>query len=418
MLGALFLLVAPLAAALPPYVVETTVSHDRRDLPIVNAFAERPVENTYIAVFNSTFGTEAIDARISAMSSTIQKRNLNKRGLDGKYLSTEMKSITLGDWRCAAFQGDADMVREFNGADEVAYVEADTWYKTTAAIMQTNAPPGLNRISHARAGEQGYIFDESACEGMTVYVVDTGVRVDHVEFEGRAVMGANFVNNVDTDENGHGSHVAGTIAGATFGVCKKANIVGVKVLGADGAGQNQGILQGMQFVLNDVKSKGIQNKAVMNMSLGGGFSQALNRAIAALLDGGIVPVVAAGNEKQDARNTSPASAPQAITVGAIDATNDQFASFSNFGSVVDVNGPGVKVLSVGIASTVATNVLSGTSMASPHVAGLTAYVMGLTGRQASEMSDMLKSLASNSPARVKNIAQGTSPLIVNNGNLS
>lgn len=297
MLGALFLLVAPLAAALPPYVVETTVSHDRRDLPIVNAFAERPVENTYIAVFNSTFGTEAIDARISAMSSTIQKRNLNKRGLDGKYLSTEMKSITLGDWRCAAFQGDADMVREFNGADEVAYVEADTWYKTTAAIMQTNAPPGLNRISHARAGEQGYIFDESACEGMTVYVVDTGVRVDHVEFEGRAVMGANFVNNVDTDENGHGSHVAGTIAGATFGVCKKANIVGVKVLGADGAGQNQGILQGMQFVLNDVKSKGIQNKAVMNMSLGGGFSQALNRAIAALLDGGIVPVVAAGNEK-------------------------------------------------------------------------------------------------------------------------
>jgi subtilisin family serine protease len=165
-----------------------------------------------------------------------------------------------------------------------------------------------------------------------------------------------------TDENGHGSHVSGTIGGATFGVAKNVQLIGVKVLDADGSGTNSGVIQGLNFVVSDSKSKKLAGKAVMNMSLGGSKSSAVNAAVAAIASAGVVPVVAAGNENQDAGNTSPASSPNAITVGAIDQTTDKKASFSNFGAVVDVFAPGVSVLSAGITNTSSTAVLSGTSM--------------------------------------------------------
>ena len=184
----------------------------------------------------------------------------------------------------------------------------------------------------------------------------------HEEFQGRATMGFNSINNVDTDENGHGSHVAGTIGGATFGVAKAADLIGVKVLDANGGGSNAGVLQGLQFVADDAQQKNRAGKAVMNMSLGGPASRAVNSAVEAIARAGVVPVVAAGNEAQDAANVSPASAPNAITVGAIDQTNDQMADFSNFGADVDIFAPGVDVESVGITSNTASEVLSGTSM--------------------------------------------------------
>jgi subtilisin family serine protease len=174
----------------------------------------------------------------------------------------------------------------------------------------------------------------------------------------------------------------------------------------------------MQFVIDDVQQKNIAGKAVMNMSLGGARSNAINRAIQAMFDAGIVPVVAAGNEAQDTANTSPGSAANAITVGAIDATTDERASFSNFGAGVDIFAPGVDVLSVGIASDIATDTLSGTSMASPHVAGLAAYLMALQGlTQPIEVTELIKNLAASSGASVKNNVRGTSNLIANNGNL-
>lgn len=154
----------------------------------------------------------------------------------------------------------------------------------------------------------------------------------------------------------------------------------------------------------------------MNMSLGGGASRAVNAAIDNIERAGVVPVVAAGNEAQDARNDSPASAEAAITVGAIDQTNDEIANFSNFGPIVDVFAPGVDVLSVGIETDTATQVLSGTSMASPHVAGLAAYLMaleGITGVQ--DVSDRIKELAQATGARVKGSPRGTTTLIANNG---
>lgn len=254
-------------------------------------------------------------------------------------------------------------------------------------VSQPAAPAGLRRISHAAAGETGYIFDSTAGAGITAYIVDTGILTTHEEFGGRAIWGANFVNNVNTDENGHGSHVAGTVGGATFGVAKQVELVAVKTLDADGAGTNSGVISGLNFgkyspsfpphqkskqsntkankspilVATNATARGLAGKAVMNMSIGGSKSAALNSAVAALTRAGVTVVVAAGNENQDAANVSPASAPSAITVGAIDA-NDAKASFSNFGPDVDVFAPGVKVQSVGITSNTASAVLSGTSM--------------------------------------------------------
>ncbi|KAI0203500.1 subtilase [Astrocystis sublimbata] len=391
----------------------------------VSAFVSNPeakniVPNSYIVVYNSTFGAEDINAQEASIRTAIQKRNLNKRGISGQLLSTRVRSVSMANgFRATAMESDEAMAAEIHAMDMVSYIEANQYVKAAALVAQANAPPGLVRLSHAQAGEDSYVFDDSAGEGITAYVVDTGIRTTHEEFQGRATLEFNAIEgSEDTDENGHGSHVSGTIGGATFGVAKNVKLVGVKVLGADGGGTNADVLDGLNFVESDVRQKQRSGKAVMNMSLGGGQSRAINNAIEAIAAAGVVPVVAAGNEAQDAANTSPASAPSAITVGAIDALTDARADFSNFGSVVDIYGPGVDVLSVGITSDTATDTLSGTSMASPHVAGMAAYLMALEGLDSADaVSDRMKELAGQTGATVKQNVRGTTNAIANNGNL-
>ncbi|KAF5645468.1 alkaline protease (oryzin) [Fusarium sp. NRRL 52700] len=382
-----------------------------------NPDAQNIIANRYIVVYNDTFDDDTISAKEASFAAAIKKRNLNKRSSIGNAMSTSIQSFRMNKWRAMSLDADDLMVQDLYNSDEVAYIEADQKVQLNAAIAQVNAPPGLDRLSHAQVNEDTYVFDDSAGEGITAYVVDTGIKVDHSEFEGRATFGANFINNVDDDENGHGSHVAGTIGGATFGVAKKVDLVAVKVLDASGGGSNSGVLQGMQFVIDDAKKKNRVGKAVMNMSLGGDFSEAINRAIEALFNAGVVPVVAAGNENRETALTSPGSAPNAITVGAIDATTDERADFSNFGPEVDVYAPGVNVLSVGIKSNTDTATLSGTSMASPHVAGLAAYLMGFQQLDGpAQVASLIKSLAGQTGAKVKNNVQGTTSNIANNGN--
>jgi subtilisin family serine protease len=420
-------LLAPLATARPtasPDVFDDILNGSEGPLdgpgvglPIVNAQAKNMIPNRYIVVYNSSFDDDSLDASEAFFTQEIKRRNLGKRGLMGHLLSTEVQTFRMNKWRGMVVDADDLMVTEMNGRDEVEYIEADVKVNINTAISQTNAPVGLDRLSSSSPGQGNYVFDQSAGSGITAYVVDTGIRTSHVEFEGRATFGANFVDNIDDDTNGHGSHVAGTIGGATFGVAKSVDLVAVKVLGSDGSGSNSGVIQGMQFVVQDAQSRGITGRAVMNMSLGGSFSQAINRAIQAIFEAGIVPVVAAGNEAQDTANTSPGSAPSAITVGAIDPRNDLRADFSNFGQLVDIYAPGVDILSVGIEDDTSTNVLSGTSMASPHVCGLAAYLMAFQNlTDPEDVSTLIMNLAENTGASVRGNVRGTTPLIANNGN--
>ncbi|KAI1298221.1 subtilase [Xylaria venustula] len=412
---------APLAALAGP-VRNFNAAAD--SVPQVSAFVSNPdavnvVPNSYIVVYNTSFSSEAIDAHEAALRTTIQTRNVNKRGTTGRLLSNSTRHFSMANgWRAMALDADDDMASQINAMDMVSYVEANQYVQASALVAQANAPTGLVRISHAAVGANSYVFDDTAGTGITAYVVDTGILTTHQEFQGRATLEFNAITgSADTDENGHGSHVSGTIGGATFGVAKNVKLIGVKVLDASGGGTNADVLDGLNFVETDANQKNLKGKAVMNMSLGGGQSQAINNAIEAIAAAGVVPVVAAGNEAQDAANTSPASAPDAITVGALDASSDQRASFSNFGAVVDIYAPGVNVLSVGIKNNSDQATLSGTSMASPHVAGLAAYLMSLEGiTNATDVVNRMQQLAAATNATVLQNVKGTTSAIANNGN--
>lgn len=444
---------APLASAAPQLFRDGKFM----GLPLANAEALNLIPSSFIVVYNSSKDAADIEASQASIKATIAKRNVYKRSLDGRQLSTRVESCQINKWRALMLDADDKTILDIMKDPTVAYVEGDAKVQLNipetpeiveedgdmhslpadasgpltkrATATQTGAPNGLARISSSEpnpATSGTYNFDDTAGQNITVYVVDTGVRITHSEFEGRATFGANFINNVNQDENGHGSHCAGTIAGKTFGVAKKANIVGVKVLDANGGGSNSGVIRGMAFVASDAKAKGLGRKAVMNMSLGGAASKAVNDAINNIRAAGVVPVAAAGNENQDARNSSPASAPGAITVGAIDQRTDRKASFSNFGTVVDIFAPGVNVLSVDAKSDTGSKNLSGTSMAAPHVAGLAAYLIALkpeltaTGditKVADAVDAEIKTLATAQNARVAGNPTGTTTLIANNGNV-
>ncbi|KAG0340954.1 hypothetical protein BG000_010681 [Podila horticola] len=267
---------------------------------------------------------------------------------------------------------NAAALKEILAADEVDYVEQDTIITLQGS---QDSPPswGLTRVSQRNLDlTQPFNYNDAAGEGVTAYVVDTGVYVDHSEFEGRASWGANFIDgSADTDENGHGTHVSGTIGGANYGVAKKVNIVGVKVLDADGSGSTSGVIAGMDWVADNA----VPGKSVVNMSLGGSKSTALNAAAGRLYAKNIPLIVAAGNSATTAAcNQSPAGAPNTYTVAASDKT-DKVASFSSYGTCVEIFGPGVAITSSWIGSTDATNTISGTSMATPHVVGVAALYL-------------------------------------------
>jgi serine protease len=231
---------------------------------------------------------------------------------------------------------------------------------------------GLDRIDQESTDGDGSYTSAYDGTGVDIYIVDTGIQLDHDEFNGRATCGFTIGDNDDcADGNGHGTHVAGIAAGRKYGVAKNANIIAVKVLGDDGSGSLAGIIAGIDYVIE--KKASTNCPSVINMSLGGSRSIESNNAVTAAVTAGIVTVVAAGNSNKDACTASPASALSVITVGST-TQSDTRSSFSNVGPCVDIFAPGSSILS-SIASTSSTTesaILSGTSMASPFVAGVAA----------------------------------------------
>jgi subtilisin family serine protease len=252
----------------------------------------------------------------------------------------------------------------------VAYVEQDRQVRITGT--QTSPPSwGLDRIDQRDLPLSKTYSYPSTAATVTAYVIDTGVRLTHSDLTGRARSGYDFIDN-DTDATdcqGHGTHVAGTIAGTSHGVAKAAQIVAVRVLDCQGSGSYSAIIAGVDWV-----TKNAVKPAVANMSLGGGTSTALDNAVRTSIASGVSYAVAAGNDNVDACTKSPADTAEAITVAATDPA-DARASFSNYGSCVDIFAPGVNIVSSANSSNTATATMSGTSMATPHVAGAAALVL-------------------------------------------
>jgi len=241
-------------------------------------------------------------------------------------------------------------------------------------------------------------------ENVVAYIIDTGIKTDHVEFGNRARWGTNTVDNADSDGNGHGTHVAGTVGGNVYGVAKKVELVAVKVLSASGSGTSAGVIQGVEWVRNDAATQAAAGKkATANMSLGGGSNPAMNAAVAALQDSGVVTVVAAGNSNTNACSASPASEPKVVTVGSTTST-DARSGFSNYGTCVDIFAPGSSITSAWINSNTATRTISGTSMASPHVCGGAALLLG-AGNSPEQVTEMLVSRATS--GKVTNPGNGS-----------
>lgn len=246
--------------------------------------------------------------------------------------------------------------------------------KFSINATQDNPPSwGLDRIDQAdTAGDKKYTYPDSAGEGVTAYVIDTGVRVSHKDFEGRATHGFDAVDNDDSadDGNGHGTHVAGTIAGTAHGVAKKAKVVAVRVLDDNGSGTTEQVVAGIDWV-----TKNHKGPSVANMSLGGGADEALDAAVSKAIASGVTFAVAAGNESTDASQGSPARVKEAITV-ASSTKDDAQSEFSNFGQIVDIYAPGSDITSAWNDSDEGTKTISGTSMATPHVVGAAAIYLG------------------------------------------
>jgi subtilisin family serine protease len=299
-----------------------------------------------------------------------------KQGNDPKAVATEQGAKTKHVYRSALKGFSAELsdaqVAKLRKSKKVAYVEQDRVY--TASVTQSGATWGIDRIDQRNLPLSGTYTYTRTGSGVTAYVIDTGIQTSHAQFGGRAGVTYDALGGNGQDCNGHGTHVAGTIGGSTYGVAKGVTLRAVRVLNCSGSGSTSGIIAALNYLAGNHAAR-----SVANMSLGGGYSSAMNSATTNLANSGVFVAVAAGNESQNACNVSPASAPGTYTSAASSST-DTRASFSNYGGCVDGYAPGVSITSAWIGSS--TRTISGTSMASPHTAGVGALYKATYGNAA------------------------------------
>ncbi|KAG1727652.1 peptidase S8/S53 domain-containing protein [Suillus paluster] len=382
-----------LAAALAPAVLATPLSTNPYNIPsrpqlkvaplIVADHPYGTVNNSYIVVLRDDMPQAVMQNHLNFLQMAHTSDSLLGNGF-----AEGLRHLYDGH-----VKGYAGEFTE-NVIEQVDFVEKDQIVRTMEIATQRGSPWGLARVSHRSklsfSTFNKYLYNSEGGEGVDVYVIDTGINVAHNQFEGRAYWGKTVpANDVDEDGNGHGTHCAGTIASSKYGVAKKANVIAVKVLGSNGSGTMADVVSGVAWAAQSAVDKLAAARAeyaatgktkhkgsVANMSLGGGKSPSLDIAVNRAVDAGLHFAVAAGNDNKDACKYSPAAAENAVTVGA-STLSDERAYFSNHGECVDIFAPGLNILSTYIGSKDAIATLSGTSMASPHTAGMLAYLLSI-----------------------------------------
>ncbi|KAH6675859.1 putative alkaline protease 1 [Halenospora varia] len=432
-----------LVLAILPLIKGSPLPEPDNSIPgvnVINPTEGDVVTNQYIVVYNPSVS----DAQVQTHQDDSRRKLDSTPGLNGQQLKGIKQNIKIGEFKAVTVEATPAGIEKIAGDNNlIDFVELDTLCTTGDPIgdnitqitlpspqdnrglaVQVNPTNfwNLGRISHKLKGIlTPYVYNSTACFGTRVYVVDTGIWLTHAEFGGRAIWGANFImGSPDTDENGHGTHCAGIMAGASTGVCKQATVVAVKVLSATGSGSTSGVISGVQWAVDNAQGLGEVSKSVISMSLGGGISAAMDAAVTAAFNAGVFVAVAAGNDGLDAKNNSPARAPIVMTVGATDI-NDFRPSWSNTGSLVDIHAPGVSIFSSWIGVPTGDNwynTISGTSMATPHVAGMAAYYIAKEGLNtpAEVTSRLLESAVKDLIQNPTGTMYSPNNLLLNNGN--